>query len=116
MTDDPTVDATGARIRDLVGRLLMAAYDEWDISAESATLARDALAEIERLRGVLDAFRERMAEAEAEACRRTDDLVAIGEALERPGATAAECVAIVRRMRSPADAGDLAGLAARGGA
>ena len=38
---------------DLTTRLLCAASDEWDISAESRELARDALAEIERLDGAL---------------------------------------------------------------
>lgn len=37
---------------DLKTRLSLAAHDEWDISAESRELARDAHAEIERLRGV----------------------------------------------------------------
>jgi len=38
---------------DLTRRLYLAAHDEWDISAESRDLARDALAEIERLRALL---------------------------------------------------------------
>ena len=38
---------------DLELRLYLAAHDEWDISAESRDLARDALAEIQRLRALL---------------------------------------------------------------
>jgi hypothetical protein len=34
-------------------RLYLAIHDAWDISAESRDLARDALAEIERLRALL---------------------------------------------------------------
>lgn len=41
---------------DLTRRLYLAAHDEWDISAESRDLARDALAEIERLRTLLAAL------------------------------------------------------------
>ena len=37
---------------DLMQQLLLAAHDEWEISAESRELARDAHAEIERLRDV----------------------------------------------------------------
>lgn len=42
---------------DLVQRLFLAAHDEWDISTESRELARDALAEIERLRELVDRLR-----------------------------------------------------------
>ena len=42
---------------DLTTRLLCAASDEWDISAESRLLARDALAEIERLREAVERLR-----------------------------------------------------------
>ena len=41
---------------DLTLRLYLAVHDEWDISAESRDLARDALAEIERLRALLAAL------------------------------------------------------------
>lgn len=40
---------------DLHLRLYLAVNDAWDISAESRDLARDALAEIERLRALLAA-------------------------------------------------------------
>lgn len=40
---------------DLTLRLYLAVHDEWDISAESRDLARDALAEIQRLRALLAA-------------------------------------------------------------
>ena len=43
----------GCCVDDLTRRLYLAAHDEWDISAESRDLARDALAEIERLRALL---------------------------------------------------------------
>jgi hypothetical protein len=38
---------------DLTLRLYLAVNDAWDISEESRDLARDALAEIERLRALL---------------------------------------------------------------
>jgi hypothetical protein len=44
-------------VSDLVQRLFLAAHDEWDISTESRELARDALAEIERLRELVDRLR-----------------------------------------------------------
>jgi len=43
-------------VDDLTLRLYLAARDEWDISAESRDLARDALAEIQRLRALLAAL------------------------------------------------------------
>jgi len=42
---------------ELVQRLFLAAHDEWDISKESRELARDALAEIERLRELVNRLR-----------------------------------------------------------
>lgn len=42
---------------DLMTRLHLAAHDEWEISAESRELARDALAEIERLREAVERLR-----------------------------------------------------------
>lgn len=43
-------------------------------------------------------LRARVADAEAEAIRRTDEIVAIGDALGHVGATAAECVADIRQL------------------
>lgn len=63
---------------------------------------RYGLEECERLR-------ERLADAEAEASRWGDAIVAIGDALGMPGAGSAEIVAAVQR--GPLDG--LAGLAAR---
>jgi len=40
-------------VDDLTLRLYLAAHDAWDIPAESRDLARDALAEIQRLRALL---------------------------------------------------------------
>lgn len=42
---------------DLHLRLYLAVHDAWDISEESRDLARDALAEIERLRALLAALK-----------------------------------------------------------
>ena len=42
---------------DLLARLYLAAHDEWEISTESRELARDALAEIERLNDVVQQLR-----------------------------------------------------------
>ena len=75
---------------DLTTRLFLAAHDEWEISAESRELARDALAEIERLRA-------RVVDAEAEASRWGDAIVAIGEAVGVHGGSTAEVVAAVQR-------------------
>ena len=46
----------GCCVDDLERRLYLAVHDSWDISAESRDLARDALAEIERLRALLAAL------------------------------------------------------------
>ena len=46
----------GRSVDDLALRLYLAAHDAWDISAESRDLARDALAEIERLKALLAAL------------------------------------------------------------
>ena len=43
----------GDAMMNLTTRLFLAAHDEWEISAESREIARDALAEIERLRALL---------------------------------------------------------------
>ena len=43
----------GCFVDDLTLRLYLAVHDAWDISEESRDLARDALAEIERLRALL---------------------------------------------------------------
>ena len=43
----------GCSVDDLTLRLYLAVNDAWDISEESRDLARDALAEIERLRALL---------------------------------------------------------------
>lgn len=75
---------------DLKTRLSLAAHDEWDISAESRELARDAHAEIERLQ-------ERLADAEAEASRWGLAVVAIGEAVGVHGGSTTEVVAAVQR-------------------
>ena len=50
---------------DLMKRLSLAAHDEWDISAESRELARDAHAEIERLRAIEAAADAHVAECHA---------------------------------------------------
>ena len=42
---------------DLLARLYLAAHDEWEISTESRELARDAHAEIERLRDDVERLR-----------------------------------------------------------
>ena len=47
----------GCSVDDLHLRLYLAVNDAWDISEESRDLARDALAEIERLRALLAALK-----------------------------------------------------------
>jgi hypothetical protein len=145
---------------DLTTLLFLAAHDEWEISAESRELARDALAEIERLRGVdarltaallacgdvgkayaradaetaraeraserlyrvldpslaamqraddamtygleeCERLRARVVDAEAEASRWGDAIVAIGEAVGVHGGSTAEVVAAVQRAVAP---------------
>lgn len=71
-----------------------------DDAAERA--ARGAAWEAAELRAwvaMLRPIAARVVDAEAEAARRTTELVAIGEALGlRPGATGAECVGAIRAM------------------
>jgi hypothetical protein len=70
-----------------------------DDAAERA--ARGAAWELAELRATVAMLRPiaaRVVDAEAEAARRTDEVVAIGEALGRPGATGAECVAAIRAL------------------
>lgn len=58
---------------DLRGRLALASVDEWDISAESRVLARDAMGEIERLRAALVLATAQRAEAVMDAgCLRRE--------------------------------------------
>ena len=145
---------------DLMTRLYLAAHDEWEISTESRELARDAHAEIARLRDVdarltaallacgdvgkalaradaettraekaserlyrvldpalaamqraddamrygleeCERLRERLADAEAEASRCANAIVAIGEAFGAPGGSVVEIVAAIQRAVTP---------------
>lgn len=73
------------------------AADLLDVGDESK-LARQEV-EQERARVEIDALRERVAEAEAEAIRWGDAVVAIGEAIGMPGRGSAEIVEGVRGLR-----------------
>lgn len=60
-----------------------------------------------------DALTARVVDAEAEAARRTDAVVAIGDALGREGATAGECVRLIGRLTNDLDAATMCMESAR---
>jgi hypothetical protein len=70
-----------------------------DVDARAQTSVErmaQAIAERDAARAEADALRERVIDAEAEASRWGDAVVAIGDALGMPGAGSAEIVAAVR--------------------
>ena len=72
-----------------------------DVDARAQTSVEwmaQAIAERDAARAEADALRERVIDAEAEASRWGDAVVAIGDALGMPGAGSAEIVAAVREL------------------
>ena len=96
---DPLPDGDALVVRVVA---LRAQADAPRIATDAAErAARGAAWELAELRATVAMLRPiaaRVVDAEAEAAWRTDEVVAIGEALGRPGATGAECVAAIRAL------------------
>ena len=88
-----TADALAAQRDELIATMM----DAHEGHKRAAVYADRLLAEAV---WALDALTARADVAEAEAARRTDEVVAIGAALGREGATAAECVAEADGLRA----------------
>lgn len=97
----------------------LAATEARALAAEAAARGaafreREAANEAAMLRGQVAALTARVVDAEAEAARRTDEVVAIGAALGREGATAGECVRLIGRLTNDLDAATMCMESARG--
>ena len=87
-------DFSGADLR----KAALNGADLTEANLSGARLEDETTTDRNAARAEADALRERVLEAEAEAIRWGDAVIAIGEAIGLPGAGSAEIVAAVRKL------------------